>query len=47
MALQEEARDVKLIRDTLQTARDGANIVRESIKRQALFESLYSIRYWQ
>ena len=42
LALQEAARDVKLIRDTLQTVQDGANIVRESSKRQALFESLAS-----
>lgn len=40
LALQEAAREVKLIRDTLQTARDGANIIRESSKRQAIFESL-------
>jgi len=42
LALQEAARDVKLILDTLQTAQDGANIVHESSKRQALFESLAS-----
>jgi len=42
LALQAAARDVKLIRDTLQTARDGANIGRESSERQDLFESLYT-----
>jgi len=42
LAFSEAARDVKLIRDTLQTARYGANIVRESSKTQALFESLAS-----
>ena len=40
LALQETAREVPIVRNTLQTVRDAANIIRESSKRQQLFESL-------
>jgi len=43
LALQETAREVPIIRDALQTVRDMANIVRESSKRQKLFESLAGV----
>jgi len=40
LALQETAREVSIVRNTLQTARDAANSIRESSKWQQLFESL-------
>ena len=40
LALQETAREVSIVCNTLQTVRDAANIIRESSKRQQLFESI-------